>query len=87
MAKIHNCGFELLPRPAHFPDLVPSDFHLFPNLKKHLGGIKFSSNGEVHVADNEDFESIEEAVFKTGIMVLETRWNKCIELVNVYVKK
>ena len=34
MAEIHNCGFELLPHPPYSPDLAPSDFHLFPNLKK-----------------------------------------------------
>ena len=34
MAQIRDCGFELLPHPAYSPDLAPSDFHLFPNLKK-----------------------------------------------------
>ena len=30
MARIHDCGFELVPHPPHSPDLAPSDFHLFP---------------------------------------------------------
>ena len=37
MAEIHNCGFELWPHPLYSPDLTPSDFHLFPNLKKTHG--------------------------------------------------
>ena len=41
MAKVHNWGFELLPHPAYSSDLTPSDFYLFYNLKKHLGGMNF----------------------------------------------
>src|ERR1700743_1771577 len=33
MAAIHECGFELLCHPPYFPDLAPSDFHLFRLLK------------------------------------------------------
>lgn len=29
-----ECGFEILPHPPYSPDLAPSDFFLFPNLKK-----------------------------------------------------
>jgi len=37
MAKIAELKFELLQHPPYSPDLVPSDFFLFPNLKKWLG--------------------------------------------------
>jgi histone-lysine N-methyltransferase SETMAR len=33
--------FEVLKHPAYSPDLVPSEYYLFPNLKKHLKGRKF----------------------------------------------
>ena len=43
-ARVHTCkvamdavernGYELIPHPAYSPDLAPSDFFLFPNLKK-----------------------------------------------------
>jgi hypothetical protein len=33
--------------PAHSPDLVPSNFHLFLHLKKHLTGQKFHEDKEV----------------------------------------
>lgn len=87
MAQIRDCGFELLPHPAYSPDLAPSDFHLFPNLKKHLGGQKFSSNEEVEAAVGDFFEGLEETFFMTGIQALETRWKKCIELIGDYVEK
>ena len=38
MATIRDCGFQLVPHPPYSPDLAPSDFHLFPNLKKDMAG-------------------------------------------------
>ena len=36
-------GLKLLPHPLYSPDLAPSDFFLFPNLKIWLGAKRFSS--------------------------------------------
>ncbi|GFO26529.1 histone-lysine N-methyltransferase SETMAR [Plakobranchus ocellatus] len=36
---LQRYGWEILPHPAHCPDLTPSDFHLFGPLKRHLGGM------------------------------------------------
>jgi histone-lysine N-methyltransferase SETMAR len=47
MAKIHELGYELLLHPPYSPDLAPSVYFLFPNLKKWLGGKKFDSNDEI----------------------------------------
>ena len=47
--------------------------------------MKFSSNKEIQVAVNEYFESLEESFLKTGIMALEIRRKKCIELGGDYV--
>ena len=30
--------------PPHSPDLVPSDFFLFPKLKEHLAGKRFEND-------------------------------------------
>ena len=45
-ARVHTCGvsmealkeagFEALPHPPYFPDLAPSDYHLFSYLKRYL---------------------------------------------------
>ena len=37
MAAVHDCGFELVDHPPYSPDLAPSDYFLFPNMKKTLG--------------------------------------------------
>ena len=34
-------GYELIPHPAYSPDLAPSDFFLFPNLKKGYPWLSF----------------------------------------------
>ena len=59
-ARVHTCkvamdavernGYELIPHPAYSPDLAPSDFFLFPNLKKDIRGLHFRSDEEVVTA-------------------------------------
>ncbi|GFG40207.1 hypothetical protein Cfor_09795 [Coptotermes formosanus] len=39
---IQSIEFEVVRLPAYSPDLVPSDFGLFPPFKKHLKGIRFT---------------------------------------------
>jgi histone-lysine N-methyltransferase SETMAR len=34
--KLAGLHFEVLTLPAYSPDLAPSEYYLFPNLKKHL---------------------------------------------------
>jgi hypothetical protein len=44
--KLADLHFEVLKLPAYSHDLALSDYYLFPNLKKHLKGRKFSSTEE-----------------------------------------
>jgi len=87
MSKIHELKFELMPHPPYSPDLAPSDYYLFPNLKKWLGGKRFKSNEEVIEAVNQYFEELDESTFKTGITKLEHRYEKCISVDGDYVEK
>jgi [histone H3]-lysine36 N-dimethyltransferase SETMAR len=73
--------------PPYSPDLAPSDFHLFPNLKEHLRGTVFSSDDDVMNAVNQWLEDQEEEFFQTGIKALEHRWTKCISVGGDYVEK
>lgn len=87
MAEIQRCGFELLPHPAYSPDLAPSDFHLFPNLKKYLRGVRYSSDDEVMDAVQEWFGEQETIFYQRGIEALQHRWNKCVALQGDYIEK
>ena len=48
--KLANLGFQCLDHPPYSPDLAPSDYHLFPGLKKQLKGRRISPNAEVNAA-------------------------------------
>ena len=48
--KLAYLGFQCLDHPPYSPDLAPSDYHLFPGLKKQLKGRHFSSGAEVIAA-------------------------------------
>ena len=62
-ARVHTCkvemdavernGYVLIPHHAYSPDLVPSDFFLFQNLKKDIRGCHFRSDEEVVTAAEE----------------------------------
>ena len=47
MAKLHELHFELLPHPHYSPDLAPTNYFLFADLKRMLQGKRFGSNEEV----------------------------------------
>jgi len=48
--KMAYLGFQRLDLPPYFSDLAPSDYRLFPGLKKQLKGRHFSSDAEVIAA-------------------------------------
>jgi len=48
--KMAYLRFRCLDHPAYSRDLAPSDYHLFPGLKKQLKGRHFSSDAEVIAA-------------------------------------
>ncbi|XP_033225877.1 uncharacterized protein LOC117178558 [Belonocnema kinseyi] len=86
-AKLHEIGFELVPQPPYSPDLTPSDYYLFLNLKRWLTGKRFYSNEE-HIAETEAyFGDLPIEYFSDGIKKLENRWTRCIDLKGEYVEK
>jgi len=48
--KLAYLGFQCLDHPCYSLDLAPSDYHLFPGLKKQLKGRHFSSDAEAIAA-------------------------------------
>ncbi|XP_046662648.1 histone-lysine N-methyltransferase SETMAR-like [Homalodisca vitripennis] len=67
MAKVLDMGFKLVPHPPYSPDLVLSDFFLFPKLKIWLGGKKFSSNEEVSTTVTDYFAEYNKDHFVDGL--------------------
>ena len=87
MSTVCDCGFELIDHPPYSPDLAPSDYFLFPNVKKHLAGNWYQTDDDVISAIEDFFESQEENFYSTGIQALEHRWKKCVDCRGDYVEK
>ena len=73
MAKINELKFKLLPHATYLPHLASSDYFIFPNLKKCLGGQRFANNEEVESAVNSYFEELDGSHHKQGIKTIEHR--------------
>ena len=96
-ARVHTCKvamdavernrYELIPHPAYSPDLAPSDFFLFPNLKKDIHGFHFRSDEEVVTAVEVWVSRKDPDFFSSGLMALEHHWSKCITLEGNYIEK
>jgi histone-lysine N-methyltransferase SETMAR len=83
LADLH---FEVLKHPAYSPDLAPSDYYLYPNLKKHLKGRKFSNTGGATSAADGWFAAQPKKFFLDGLNKLEQRSQKDVELRGEYVE-
>ena len=55
---IPSAGKAMLLVSWEAPDLAPSDYFLFPNLKRWLGGWRFSDNEEMEPAANDYYEEL-----------------------------
>jgi len=84
--KLAYLGFQFLEHPPHSLDLGPSDYHLFPGLKKQLKVHHFSSNVEVIAAAETWLDRQPSEFFLSGLQKLEQRAKKCIELRGEYVE-
>ena len=80
--KLAYLSFQCLDHPPYSPDLAPSDYHLFPGLKKQLKGRHFSSDAKVIAATETwlDGQSSEFFFFLSGLQKLEQRVKNFIEL-------
>ena len=61
--KLFDLRYEILPHPPYSPDLTPSNYFLFSNMKTWLGGKRFSSNVEIIAATNEYFDGFDKNFF------------------------
>ena len=85
--KLAYLGFQYLDHPPYSPDLAPSDYHLFPGLKKQLKLRHFSSDAEVIAAAETWLDGQpSDFFFLSGLQKLEQRAKKCVELRGEYAE-
>ena len=84
---ISSFGWTTISHLPYWPDLAPSDFHLFGTLKKSLRGQHFSSDEEVKTAVRKWFKTKPVEFCNEGIRVLFKRWEKAVQKPGDYIKK
>jgi len=84
--KLAYLGFQRLDHPPHSPDMAPSDYNLFPGLKKQLKGRHFSSDAEVIAAAETWLDGPSQFSFLSGLQKIEQRAKKCTELRGEHVE-
>ena len=87
MGAVERNGHELIPHTAYWPNLAPSNFFLFPNLKKDIRRCHFRSDKEVVMAVEECVDGKDPDSFSSRLMALEHRWSKCITLEGNNIEK
>ena len=73
--------------PPYSPDLAPSDYHLFPNMKTWLATQRFDDDAELQAGVNEWLKSQAATFYDDGINKLVHRYDKCLNLNGDYVEK
>ena len=86
MAAVQKCGFQL-EHPPYSPDLAPSDYYLFPKIKKELGGHYFATDDDVMNAADNFLRALNGAFYTEGACLLHDRWTKCVNVGGDFVEK
>ena len=77
----------MLDHPPYGPDLAPSDYHLFPNMKTWLATQCFDDDAVLQAGVNEGFKSQAEKFYDDGINKLLHCYDKFLNLNGDYVEK
>ncbi|GBN82306.1 hypothetical protein AVEN_45583-1 [Araneus ventricosus] len=75
------------PRSPYIPDLAPSDFHCFLNLKEFLGVKRLGSDEELGSAVTTWLNELAAEEYDMGIPKLVDRYDKCLNVGGDYVEK
>jgi histone-lysine N-methyltransferase SETMAR len=82
VSHIATCGWECLDHAPYSPDLVPSNFHFFPTLKRTLEGRRFTTMKTV-----KQLYRSRTPTFTNGFFKLMKRCEKYINVGGDYVEK
>jgi hypothetical protein len=74
------------PHPPHSPDLAPSDFCLFENVKRCLGSLSFEDAYQLLAAVEDVLEGIEKVTTQAVFLEWMGRLGKCITTNGEYTK-
>ena len=88
---LQKVGFDILNHPPYSPDLAPSDYYLFPKMKKELREKKLITWCDEGIKDAVlaffFFFDKDKAFFYEGVHKLIERSEKCIRVAGEYIEK
>ncbi|XP_014487170.1 PREDICTED: putative uncharacterized protein FLJ37770 isoform X2 [Dinoponera quadriceps] len=76
-----------LPQPPYSPDMVPSDFFLFPRIKKNLKRHRFRTIEAVQAASTRCLNSLSVGDFQEAYEDWKKRWQRCIDAGGSYFEE
>jgi len=85
-AAIRKANFGEVNHPAYSPDIAPSDYYLFKNLKAFLRGKNFYSDDEVITTVEEHLNNLGSGFFFDGIQSLYNRWQRVVASEGYYIQ-
>ena len=80
-------GWEILEHLPYSPDLAPSEFRLFPNMKKHLHAKRFKSYDDVKREVQTWLRGQDPTFYRQGFEKWISRLDKCPNREGDYVEK
>jgi len=83
--KLAYLGSQCLDHPPYPPDLAPSEYHLFPGLKKQWQVYHFSSDAVVIAAAETWLDRQTTEFFLSGLQKIERQATMCIAICGEYV--
>ena len=86
IAAAKECKFEIISHPPYSPEMAPSDYHMFGNLKKFLRGRRFEDDSDMTAAVDWWIGDQPNEFFRASISDLPRRWAKCVRLGGDYVE-
>jgi len=87
LENLKQLKWEAMELPVYSPDLAPSDFHLFGQLKEAFRGRRFSCDDDVKAAVHQWLRAQPKTFFSNGIKKLVGGWEKCIAKQSDYIEK
>ncbi|GBM39367.1 hypothetical protein AVEN_119033-1 [Araneus ventricosus] len=78
---------EQFDHPPYSPNLAPSDYHLFLNLKRDFGDRSFDSDDNAKNGVQQWLSSLAASFFEEGIDKLVSRYDRCLNNGGTYVEK
>lgn len=84
---LERFNWDIFSHPPYSPDLAPSDFHLFPCMKRWLASQRFENDDELKNAVTGWLNSQAAEFYAEGISKTVRRYDKCLNRFGNYVEK